>query len=758
MVNQRSKLFIEKDNLPPMKLNGFMTESTNNKYNSTTNSTATEQKLLSSKRDQYSQLRSSMDNSSLPTGINRGYMRPASASFSVTPAVANKTATSSAFFGLSNRQVGMNSKIRDSPNSVATPSLSMTLPSSRLSQLQQHYTDGSQQNSNNESSGSSNKLHISTTAQALNELFQIQHTQSEEGSNGQSSDSQPNSQMNSPSERSNLSLSQEVTALATIKPVNLHSTQHQRVPQKRVSFSQQLVHFSSFGSGNYNNKQATSTNIRQLHFPSDYQDMAMAAAIAANNVLNGGDRGDPRVTSTESRKSALKTNSSYPVCDPALVSSSGSARTGMHTKQGQQTSLSFGRSVHSPVHSALIEIRTLQNTMQNTVIPYHPPTDSALPTTQGGGGADKDRTVEIQTKIDKANSMKSDRSTYYSNNSTNPRKPLPSGGKILSGSDFAAEVAVGANQQNWVHARTLNTLPYQQGTQQSGDKKDLLSTAAGRIEAAIDSAQKSITFPSRRKSHSDSSSNLNFPSSSMSATQRAGYTDSSESVVGGKAGSLLSQQVPGIRASRIIDTPQLMMRKRITNATVTADHNSGALGVGAGTSSSSSDGSEGNNNLSGQTDLSSSGTTNSTFSSQGSEQSGGLDRVGAVVTLPSKCVSVSTLFCRVPTALHFWVDRLECGLTLPFEPRPVSLVLHYGVMTNVNVVGNKLRFKVARRSLPAKLQEPLAEKSETSYSRLSSEGGAGANSSALVMLELASMANVAMLREKVIPLIQQCRQ
>jgi hypothetical protein len=104
--------------------------------------------------------------------------------------------------------------------------------------------------------------------------------------------------------------------------------------------------------------------------------------------------------------------------------------------------------------------------------------------------------------------------------------------------------------------------------------------------------------------------------------------------------------------------------------------------------------------------------------------------------LPAKAYSIGNLSCRQPNRLCFYSDRCEYNFYHPNETGALNMVLYYTDMSAVSTVGTKLRFKVNAKAVPT-----------------ITDGGAGPQLQ--VTVELTSSASMAIVRDRVIPLVNQ---
>ena len=113
--------------------------------------------------------------------------------------------------------------------------------------------------------------------------------------------------------------------------------------------------------------------------------------------------------------------------------------------------------------------------------------------------------------------------------------------------------------------------------------------------------------------------------------------------------------------------------------------------------------------------------------------------VGMLFSMPSKSFSVGSLTCKYPSPALFYSDRLEYAFNHPYEATCISMVVFYRDMQTVNIVGTKLRFK-----LPRKLSLFLGDFDPH-------------NPLHMIVLEVTTASSISAIRDKVLPLIAQCR-
>jgi len=113
--------------------------------------------------------------------------------------------------------------------------------------------------------------------------------------------------------------------------------------------------------------------------------------------------------------------------------------------------------------------------------------------------------------------------------------------------------------------------------------------------------------------------------------------------------------------------------------------------------------------------------------------------VGMLFSMPSKSFSVGSLTCKYPSPALFYSDRLEYAFNHPYEATCISMVVFYKDMQTVNIVGTKLRFK-----LPRKLSLFLGDFDPH-------------NPLHMIVLEVTTASSISAIRDKVLPLIAQCR-
>jgi hypothetical protein len=109
--------------------------------------------------------------------------------------------------------------------------------------------------------------------------------------------------------------------------------------------------------------------------------------------------------------------------------------------------------------------------------------------------------------------------------------------------------------------------------------------------------------------------------------------------------------------------------------------------------------------------------------------------------LPAKAFSIGSQSCRQPSRVCFFCDRAEYTFypPSPGDSAALSLALYYTDMSAISTVGTKLRFKI-----PARAVEELVH-------------DAALNSLLLVSVELTSSASMAIVRDRVIPLVVQAK-
>lgn len=109
--------------------------------------------------------------------------------------------------------------------------------------------------------------------------------------------------------------------------------------------------------------------------------------------------------------------------------------------------------------------------------------------------------------------------------------------------------------------------------------------------------------------------------------------------------------------------------------------------------------------------------------------------------LPAKVFSIGSQSCRQPSRVCFYCDRAEYTFypPTPSDSAALSMALYYTDMSAISTVGTKLRFKVSARAV----QELVDD--------------AALNSLLLVSVELTSSASMAIVRDRVIPLINQAK-
>jgi hypothetical protein len=109
--------------------------------------------------------------------------------------------------------------------------------------------------------------------------------------------------------------------------------------------------------------------------------------------------------------------------------------------------------------------------------------------------------------------------------------------------------------------------------------------------------------------------------------------------------------------------------------------------------------------------------------------------------LPAKAFSIGSQSCRQPSRVCFFCDRAEYTFypPSPTDSAALSLALYYTDMSAISTVGTKLRFKI-----PARAVEELVH-------------DAALNSLLLVSVELTSSASMAIVRDRVIPLVVQAK-
>lgn len=113
--------------------------------------------------------------------------------------------------------------------------------------------------------------------------------------------------------------------------------------------------------------------------------------------------------------------------------------------------------------------------------------------------------------------------------------------------------------------------------------------------------------------------------------------------------------------------------------------------------------------------------------------------VGMLFSMPSKSFSVGSLTCKYPSPALFYSDRLEYAFNHPYEATCISMVVFYKDMQTVNIVGTKLRFK-----LPRKMSLFLGDFDPH-------------NPLHMIVLEVTTASSISAIRDKVLPLIAQCR-
>lgn len=113
--------------------------------------------------------------------------------------------------------------------------------------------------------------------------------------------------------------------------------------------------------------------------------------------------------------------------------------------------------------------------------------------------------------------------------------------------------------------------------------------------------------------------------------------------------------------------------------------------------------------------------------------------VGMLFSMPSKSFSVGSLTCKYPSPALFYSDRLEYAFNHPYEATCITMVVFYKDMQTVNIVGTKLRFK-----LPRKMSLFLGDFDPH-------------NPLHMIVLEVTTASSISAIRDKVLPLIAQCR-
>ena len=108
-----------------------------------------------------------------------------------------------------------------------------------------------------------------------------------------------------------------------------------------------------------------------------------------------------------------------------------------------------------------------------------------------------------------------------------------------------------------------------------------------------------------------------------------------------------------------------------------------------------------------------------------------------IQSMPAKCFSIGTLNCRYPSPVFFYNERCEYQFNHPYESSVVTMTIYYRDMSDVNIVGTKIRFKLPKRmALFIKDFDP-------------------SNPQHLIVIELSSTLHTNNFRDKILPLIRR---